>query len=515
MAPLLDYLSDARFGYGGVGVLLASALVLALFVLMPQGRRRHIRLPASLLLLYLVVAGARQLLPLSSEAGRAFQIVGLFLLLACLGRAGFVLVVDALLDHRLGRPMPRIVREIVQSLVYFGVVFITLRAMGAELGSLLTTSALLTAIIGLSLQDTLGNVFAGLAIQAERPFKVGDWIQVDGTEESTIGQVVEINWRATKIITQDRVEIVIPNGLLAKSAIRSFTQPTGISRRIVKIQGPYDQPPHVVEDALVQTTRGCPGVLDEPPPATWVSLYADSGIEYSVVYFIDDFASGPAIDSRVRRRLWYALQRVGVSIPFPVRDVRLAQQSDDAQLERSRAAELERVLRLVDFLDVLPPHSLQALARGAQRRLYAAGEDIIRQGETGEELFVIRSGTAVVLVEEPRDRPTRVAELGAGSVVGEMSLVTGEPRSATVRALSACECVVVGHAAFRDVLASHPELAERITEVLVRRRAEIASTRQAQEAYDRVSESNLLLNRIRNFFSLWPPSGSGSDGKKK
>ena len=368
-------------------------------------------------------------------------------------------------------------------------------------------------MVGLSLQDTLGNVFAGLAIQAQRPFKVGDWIQVDGTDDSSIGQVIEINWRATKILTNDRVEIVIPNGMLAKSPIKNFTQPTGASRRIVRIQGPYDKPPHLVEAALLETTRDCPGVLPDPPPTTWVSLYADSGIEYSVVFFIDDFASRPLIDSRVRRRLWYALQRVGVSVPFPVRDVRLQQQTEDRpdEARERNTLELQRLLRSIDFLDVLPEQSLERLARGADSRLYAPGEDIIRQGDQGTELFALLGGEAVVLLQSPGREPTEVARLVAGSVVGEMSLVTGEPRSATVRAVTACECVVVGHAAFREVLATNLELAERISDVLASRRAEIDSTRLAQEAYDRASESNLLLKRIKNFFSLWPPDGSSSD----
>ncbi len=512
MADILDYLSDAHLGFRGVGAFVAAVLVVALYVVMPRGSRRHVRLPASLLVLYLVAAALGELLPLSDEAGRAFDVVGLFFLLSCLGRASFVLVVDGLLDYRLGRPLPRIVREIVQLLVYFGVAFLTLRAMGAELGSLLTTSALLTAVVGLSLQDTLGNVFAGLAIQAQRPFKVGDWIQVDGTAETSIGQVIEINWRATKILTNDHVEIVIPNGLLAKSPITNFTQPTEASRRIVKIQGPYDKPPHLVEAALLETTCHCPGVLSHPPPTTWVSLYADSGIEYSVVYFIDDFAKRPVIDSNVRRRLWYALQRVGVSIPFPVRDVRVQQQTDhqtdEARANRSR--ELQRTLRSVDFLDVLPESGLAQLASAAETRLYASGEDIIRQGEEGAELFIIRSGRAVVLLQAPGREPTEIAQLQAGAVVGEMSLVTGEPRSATVRAVTACECVAVGHLAFGEVLATNLDLAERISDVLASRRAEIDSTRVAQEAYDRASESNVLLKRIKNFFSLWPPDGSSS-----
>jgi small-conductance mechanosensitive channel/CRP-like cAMP-binding protein len=508
MRRAVEVLSDGSFLFGGIGIALAAILIVALLVLLPRGQRRLARLPMALLASHGLLLLVLWQLPRQLDLRRPLETVALFLLLSCLGRAGFVLAADWFFGFRLRSPLSRIFRDLFQVVVFFGIGFITLREAGAELGSLLTTSALLTAVVGLSLQETLGNFFAGLAIQAQRPFRVGHWIQVEGSPEGAVGHVMEINWRATKILTDDRVEVIVPNATLAKSPIRNFSEPSPVSRRMVEVSGPYDVAPHRMEAALLEAARGCPGVLEDPPPTTWVSLFADSGINYRLVYFIDDFPARPVIDSRVRRRIWYALQRAGISIPFPVRDVRVQHESPaatTADAER-RTAHHEQVLRSVYFLESLPDSAFEALARGVQVRLFAAEETIIRQGEPGAELFVLQHGSAVVCVQQPGREAVEVARLGPGDVVGEMSLVTGAARSATVRASTPCECLVIGHEPFRRLLAQHPDLAQRISEVLAERQAELDSAHLAEPSEDRATQSHLLLDRIRSFFALWPGS---------
>src|SRR5262249_59228050 len=130
--------------------------------------------------------------------------------------------------------LPRISLDIVHVLIFVAVLLATLSAAGAEPGSLLTGSAVLTAVIGLSLRDTLGNLFAGVAIQAQRPFEVGDWIQFDD-KPAHIGEVVEINWRVTKVITLDAVEIVVPNAPLGQANIVNYSRPRRWARRGISV----------------------------------------------------------------------------------------------------------------------------------------------------------------------------------------------------------------------------------------------------------------------------------------
>ena len=514
MNRYIDILTDTSFAFGGTGVLFVAVIVLLSWLLMPSGQRRKLAIPALLLVSHVFLALAHRQVH-ARVWKRPLEVLGLLVLLLSLGRASYLLVVEWFFRFRLKRPLPRIVADIIQGFIYLGIAVLIFREMGAEVGSLLTTSALITAIIGLSLQETLGNLFAGLAIQAQRPFEVGDWIQVENSHESATGKVIEINWRATKLLTNDRVELVIPNGLLAKSPIRNYSQPTAITRRQLSVQAPYQIPPHLVEAALLQAASGCSYVLAEPPPATWLSKYADSGVEYSLLFAITDFDRRAFIDSEVRRRIWYSFQRAGIEIPYPVRDVRV-QQTSTAPLPQSneeQAAERLRMIRSVDFLDALPAASLEYLAQSSRSCLYDTGEAVVRQGEQGAELFIVQSGAAVVLVQT-EGQVIEVARIGAGGVFGEMSLVTGEGRAATVRASEPTRVLVIDHESFGTVLERNPEVAQRISEVLASRQAELELAQTASPHIEESRQSVELLDKIRDFFSLWPRA-NGPDGQKR
>jgi small-conductance mechanosensitive channel/CRP-like cAMP-binding protein len=491
---------------GAIGISIAVALLVAVRMLMPLGDRGKLRLPVVLLGFHVTVLLCRLPLEPGSELARTLWVFSLFFLLSALGRAAFLLVVDLIVGVRLGRPLPRIIHDILQGLVYAGVVLITLRAAGVEPGSLLTTSALITAVIGLSLQETLGNLFAGLSLQAQRPFEVGDWIQLD-PDSNSIGQVVEINWRATRVLTLEQIELTIPNGALAKSSIRNFTKPTTLARRTIEVQGPYDVSPRVVEKALLSATQAVAGVLPAPPPFVLTSKFDASGIVYLLCFFIDDFARRDRIESAIRQRIWFVFQRERIAIPFSTHTVLMA----DTSAESAEHAEVEerqlrlQSLRVVDFLAALPRELLERLATLSQTCRYMLGEHVIRQGAAGGELFIVQSGEVSVVVGREGGSTAEVARLGPGKFFGEMSLMTGEPRSASVQAVSDCALVKVDKGAFHEILAAAPEIAEKITEVLVARQTALdqnVSSRRARAGAEVEAKTNALLGRIRQFFSL-------------
>jgi small-conductance mechanosensitive channel/CRP-like cAMP-binding protein len=490
-----------------LGVLLALALIAALRATLAPTVRARKRTPGLLLAAHFVMFVLSQALPEGQAPSRIFAPLALLFLLLSIGRSAVVLGIDVFLGRRMGRPLPRIIRDILQGLVVVGIGLVVLNSAGVEPGSLLTTSALLTAVIGLSLQDTLGNVFAGLAIQVQQPFEIGDWIQFDN-EAKNVGRVIEINWRATKVITLENIEVTIPNGSLAKAPIRNFTKPTMASRRSVFFQAPYSTPPDEVHRLVLAVLADTPGVLLEPPPSILTNQFADSGIEYWVRFFTEQFHRRDAVDSGVRDRIWHALQRGGVEMPFPHRVVQL--HTIDTE-HRALVAEGEiekrgRVLRGADFFRVLSDGELIRLAKAASARRYAAGEVIMRQGDTSRELFVIDRGEVAVLLARPGETDAiAVARLGPGSLFGEMALVTGDQRQATVRAVTACELVEVGPDAMQGVLATSPDLAERISAVLAERQAalDLHATKEPlakeQNVEDRKSE---FLVRMRKLFSL-------------
>jgi small-conductance mechanosensitive channel/CRP-like cAMP-binding protein len=413
-----------------------------------------------------------------------------------------------LIGRKLGRPLPRIIRDIAQGLLYLFLLLAALRAVGFDPSSILTTGAVLTAVIGLSLQDTLGNLVAGLAIQVQRPFDIGDWIQFD-EDPKHIGKVVEINWRATKVVTLDEVEVIVPNGTLAKAPITNFTKPTATSRRSVYVHAPYDAPPRRVQEILASAIADSPGVVRDPAPSVVTHGFGDNGVEYWVRFYTDQFHRRDLVDSAVRDRVWYALQRAGLVIPYPQRKVHLREvsaQSRAAEME-ARLAARERALRNVDVLAVVSDEQRKTLAESATTRLYAPGEMVVHQGAADDELFVIERGEVAVLVEgDLDDVPSEVTRLKRGQFFGEMALMTGERRRASVRAITECELVAIGHGSFQRILKESPHLAEELSRVLAERQHMLDEHAAAMPQDERASvlkaQSGQLLERIKSFFSI-------------
>ncbi len=497
----------SAFSFSGLGMLVVAVLVAALRFTLPQGERVRLRTPLGLLVAHLVFvlidAAAEQGSNTSSVAGT----MAILLLLLAGARAAFLLVVDNLLTRRLARPMPKIFRDICEGLVYSAAVLVTLRSAGAQLDALLTTSALLTAVIGLSLQDTLGNLFAGLSIQAQNPFEVGDWIQYDG-DGNDIGKVIEINWRATKVLTLDDVEIVIPNGPLARAPIRNFTKPTALSRRSLHVVVPFREPPHRVQDVILHGLEHTPGVVRRPAPSVVTADFEERGVRYWVRYYTDDFERREQTDSLARDRIWYALRRANIPMAVPVADLELHQDDESHRsAARSEAKERRRrALRSVDFLATLSDEQVSELAASCRERPYAPGETILHQGDEGSELFIVQRGEVEVVLEADGES-VEVARLGSGAFFGEMSLMTGQPRLATIRTLRETLVLVVSKAAFAKVLDASPQLAEKISDVLASRRQQLDSASSKQSAptisgKNKDASRNELLHRIKEFFSL-------------
>jgi small-conductance mechanosensitive channel/CRP-like cAMP-binding protein len=490
----------------GAGLVSAAVLLVVLVITLPRGKRGKARLPLALIILHLFFVAVGSLVPETAALSRPVSVVTTFLLLSATARILFLFVVDAIFAGRLQKPLPKIVRDILQALVFIFVMMATLRAAGVEPGSLLTTSALLTAVVGLSLQDTLGNLFSGLSIQAQTPFEVGDWIGYDD-QPRNVGRVIEINWRATKVITHEEIEIIIPNGTLAKAPIRNFSKPSPYIRRTVEVSCPYDVSPALVRDVILPSLVGAAEVLAEPPPQVVAGNFGASGIDHHVHFYVSNFARRFAIEALVRERVWYALRRAKIDIPYPTREIHTHTSTEEARA-RARSDEVTQraeLLRQVDFLAVLPEDAVFRLATLTETRLYGSGEAVLLQGDAGDELFVIVNGTVSIVIGRAGASFAEIARLHHGQFFGEMSLMTGDARNATVRAVTETEVLVVGKAAFSQILTHAPELAVKIADVLTHRQVQLDEhlaerARKAKPEQD--AEAVALVQRVKQFFQL-------------
>jgi small-conductance mechanosensitive channel/CRP-like cAMP-binding protein len=358
--------------------------------------------------------------------------------------------------------------------------------------SFLTGSAIVAAVIGFALQDTLGNAFAGIAIQIEKPFRVGHWIAV----ASHTGLVTEVTWRATKLRTKAGNLVSLPNSLIAKEAINNYSEPTAPTRLEVDVGAAYQTPPNDVRDALIAAMRGVPLVLVSPPPDVILREFAGSAITYRVRFWVSDFSKDDEAMHAARTAIYYEFRRRNIEIPWPIQIEYSREESPIDTPERRERFRL--AIARVPVLAGLPEEAHRALAASADELLYAGGEVIVREGDPGESMFVVSRGTVVIAVGADR---REVAVTQAGGYFGEMSLLTGEPRSATVIARGDCTVLEIAAGAFREFVQSHPGAIDQLAEASLVRRRELERTRSAAESAT-AAESVSLRDRMRKFFGL-------------
>jgi small-conductance mechanosensitive channel/CRP-like cAMP-binding protein len=358
----------------------------------------------------------------------------------------------------------------------------------------LALSAVGGFVIGFALQDTLGNMFAGLAVQVEKPFHVGDWIAVAGHE----GVVTEITWRATRLRTRPGTQVVIPNNVLSKEAFTNFSKPDPNVRLFVDVGVTYDAPPNDVKRVLLDALANVEIVLRTPPPVVVVTDFAAYAIAYRVKFWVADYGADDDARDRVRTAVYYALRRAALEIPFPIQVEYRRGTKKVAPDERLRR--LEAATQTVDLLASLEPPARAELLSSARERLYGAGEAIVRQGDAGASMFVVCRGEVRVTIE-PGAR--EVARIPAGGYFGEMSLLTGEARTATVSAVTDALTLEITADDFRRLALSHPAVVEQVTLVVAARREGLERAREAASAASATGETQrTLLSRVQAFLKL-------------
>ena len=403
---------------------------------------------------------------------------------------------------------------LIKSLVFFGLLFLSLFVLNeglpeeqrVPLTSLLASAAVISVVLGFALQDTLGNLFSGLALHLERPVQVGHWIKVN----DSVGKVVETDWRSVKLRTLGHDYHVLPNSMVASGRIINYNDPPTPHRRELRIRAPYSASPDGIISSILPVLKDHPGIENRPQPTMLVRDFSDHWIEYEVRYWYRDYEQLEGIDGDIRRQVWYRFSRDRVASPLPVRDVYLHEvKSDEAELTERRDKIAAR-LRTLPIIEPLTEEELHKVAEGTQRVLFAGCESIIRQGDEGDSFFVIDSGHAEVWVRDAGGRAAMVKELHPGDYFGEMALLTGERRTATINATTECICYEVDRAAFEHVIKANPRIAEVLSERLSTRRAELTEQLSVMEAEEAAAKqgagrhdlARTILGKIRSYFGL-------------
>jgi small-conductance mechanosensitive channel len=403
--------------------------------------------------------------------------------------------------ERRGVDVPQFVTEIVRLAILITALFLVLTYVyGQTVRGLLIAPGVAALVIGFAMQDLLGNIIAGVSLQIGRPFVEGDWLIL----ENQRAEVIEINWRATRLRTVDEILIEIPNRQIANLTITNLSRPTRRHAMRLSVGIDYGALPAQVKEVLVHAAANAKGVLPEPIPKAYLKSFGDSSIEYEIKFWLEDHSQYSDICDAIRTNIWYELRREGIRIPFPMRTLQIERPARDEQVAVQSAA--RTMLRHQPLFQSLTDAQLDALLPRSRVLHFGPGEKLIEQGEDDDSMFILVDGEAKVVVDR-NGIEAQVASLKPGDYFGEMSLLTGERRRATVIANTECAVVEIARPVLASLLKEFPELLEKLSELLARRELETEGIVAAQSRPGLITAKQVeykanFMGKLRKFFEL-------------
>ncbi|WP_411871186.1 mechanosensitive ion channel domain-containing protein [Vulcanococcus limneticus] len=435
---------------------------------------RDVLLPMLVLLLFL--QHLLQVNPASSLFKTIETVFWVCVIHAALSLLNVILFEQAEADTWRSR-VPKLLIDLARLfLILLGTAFVLATVWNADLAGLVTALGVSSIVIGLALQDTLGSVMSGIALLFERPFTVGDWLEVGGV----VGQVIDINWRAVRLLTLEQEMVVIPHKLISSEVIRNFTKPTPIHAERIRIGFSYNDPPNLARQVLKSTALETKGILLDPEPDVFTLDYDESAVSYEVKFFIRDYGEIEQIRERFMTRVWYAAKRNNLSIPFPIRTVYNfhGPTSQQKGLAKKFSESLQAIPSYVPINR--EESSLTPASSGIALQHFAAGEKVIRQGQLGHDLYIIVAGQALMSRRDGSGEELELLSLRSGEFFGEMSLFSGEPSAVTIAASNDLEVMKISATVVNQMIDRQPSFAREIGQILESRRLTIQDTTQAQ-----------------------------------
>lgn len=413
------------------------------------------------------------------------------------------LIYGAWLAHRRKIHIPIILRQLGGVLVVLVAGSSILKwGYRLELTGLLATSGIAAVILGFAMQDLLANVIAGFSIHMTRAYKVGDWLLLG--EKGNRAEVTEINWRSTRLVDNDQVSFELPNSDIVKNRIVNLNYPIPEHGIRLRIGLDYDVPPALAKQALLAAAANAQGIIESPAPTVFLCDFGDHSVVYELRVWMRNASLYNAACDDIRTALWYELKRRDIRIPFPIRSLEVRKSNEPGYFADAKARAAEIVAGKA--LNCLTPEEARTLVSSGMIVLFGPREALVTRGETGNSMFVILDGGVQVAGKSDTGSQVVLAKLGPGECFGEISLLTGEPRNATVHAETDTLVLEIRKKDISPLIEANPALAGRLGELLESRQRGLD---EALHAFRGNAESNTettpqrktLSERIRVFFS--------------
>lgn len=418
------------------------------------------------------------------------------IVLLCLAKLVIYLVVDVYIYLHTQREAPSFLRDTVRLAVYLSVGIISLRLVfKIDLTAIAVTTTVITAAIAFALQSTIANALSGFSIQTDSLLSPHTWISIK--EKNIFGEIVNVGFRYTTLRTPENSLVMVPNSIIMQNIVTYHGNQATDDRPavLVDVMLGYDMPPEQAKDLLMQVVQDEQEVLPTPDPLVRLFALNDSGITYQIKFWIADPSRRLPVQDLIYTRVWYAVNRQGFSFPFPHRQIITADARAPFEFSREQVA---ADLKDSELFGMLDDADIRKLAELAPVKVYGPGELVVHQGDSGSSLFVVLRGELEAFVDG-----TSVGRIVHNSFFGEMSLLTGAPRMATVRVNREVWLAEVTKDQMDTLLRAHPTIMETLSSVLAdRERRTRESISDGSPVSGITSRQEYYLKRLKQFFSM-------------
>jgi small-conductance mechanosensitive channel len=359
----------------------------------------------------------------------------------------------------------KLVQDLLAGLIYLAALFaIIAYVFDLPIQGLLATSGAIAIILGLALQSTLSDVFSGIVLNFSRPYRPGDWISIDGT---TDGRVIEMNWRATHVLTAKRDLAIVPNSTIAKAKIVNASSPSGIHGMAVTVQLEAKTTPAASAEILRQAVLNTRPILATPAPAIAVKSITADAIEFDISFFVEELTQS----TRAQNELfdWISRHMAAAGIGLASSQSQPYRPPQVAPLETAKSA-VERATDLVPIFAEMTEDERHKLAARAKPAHYDEAAVLVEPGTVLHSLFIIGSGV-VSITRALSVGEIELCRLGPGDHFGEIGMLTGASGQATLRALTAVTTYELAKEDLAPVLEARPDVSQGLCRALARRQA--------------------------------------------
>ena len=383
----------------------------------------------------------------------------------------------------------KLLQDLLAGLIYLVAAFaIIAYVFDLPIQGLLATSGAVAIILGLALQSTLGDVFSGVVLSFSRPYRPGDWISLEG---GTDGRVIEMNWRATHVLTGRRDLAIVPNSTIAKSKIVNVSSPSGIHGVTITVQLDAKTPPATGTEILEHAILNCRLIVATPAPSVTVKSINATYTEFEITFFVEELASSTRAQNQLFDLIFRHLAVAGIDLataqnqPEPVIGDRASRKLNTGR---------ERLLELVAIFASLTTEERKAIAAKLKQKSYDQGETLVEPGTVLHSLFIVGTGV-VSLTREESEGEIELLRIGPGDHFGEIGMLTGAPATAKISALIPATVYELAKDDLSPILEARPEVSQGLCRALAQRQAAgqlVASTELAEA---------VPANRLTTWFS--------------